>query len=332
MSHALLEVSNLVKRFPVASFGRRRSLLAIDGVDLVVHPRETVALIGESGSGKSTLARCVARLVEPDSGRVRLGTTDLTAVPRRQLWRTYSDLQIVFQDPVSSLNPRMTARAIIDEPLRIHTTLDTTARDTAVTELLTQVGLSDDHGSRYPRQLSGGECQRVAIARALAVDPKVILLDEPTASLDVSVRKQIVDLLERIQQERGLGYLFISHDLEVVRQVADHVLVMYLGTIVEQGSAHEIFDRPTHPYTRALLSAATVAEFGRTKHRFRLTGEPPSPIDRGPGCPLAPRCPLAVDACHSDTPENLRVSTTHLVACPITAVAPSAKERAPQNA
>jgi oligopeptide/dipeptide ABC transporter ATP-binding protein len=212
----------------------------------------------------------------------------------------------------------MTARAIVEEPLLLHTALDRAGRAERVSELLTQVGLSLDLADRFPRQLSGGQCQRVAIARALAVEPKVLLLDEPTASLDVSVRRQILQLLQKIQRERQLGYLFISHDLEVVRQLADRVMVMYLGAIVEEGTAAEVFARPTHPYTRALLSAATVAEYGRDKVRFRLSGEIPSPLDRGRGCLLAPRCPMAVASCSAIRPDPVAVSPTHRVSCPVT--------------
>jgi peptide/nickel transport system ATP-binding protein/oligopeptide transport system ATP-binding protein len=321
MSEPVLQVSGLVKHFPVGHRGRRRTLVAVDEVGFGVHAGETLALIGESGSGKSTLARCVARLVEPTAGQVRLAGRDLTAIPRRALWRAYTDLQMVFQDPVQSLNPRMTARATVEEPLYLHSSLDKADRARRAVELLAQVGLSPALADRYPRQLSGGECQRVAIARALAVQPKVLLLDEPTASLDVSVRRQILQLLVRLQRERDLGYLFISHDLEVVRQVADRVMVMYLGAIVEQGTAGEIFSRPTHPYTRALLSAATVAEYGRQKVRFRLSGEIPSPLQRSPGCPLSGRCPLAIASCFTTVPERVAVSPTHLVSCPVSTAA-----------
>jgi peptide/nickel transport system ATP-binding protein/oligopeptide transport system ATP-binding protein len=317
----VLQVSGLVKHFSVGPVGRRRNLVAVDHVDLHLHAGETLALIGESGSGKSTLARCVARLVEPTGGQVRLADRELTGIPRHALWRSYRDLQMVFQDPVMSLDPRMTARSIVEEPLRLHTPLDRSARARRAVELLVQVGLSPALADRYPRQLSGGECQRVAVARALAVQPKVLLLDEPTASLDVSVRGQILQLLVTLQRERDLGYLFISHDLEVVRQLADRVMVMYLGAIVEEGTATEVFTRPTHPYTRALLSAATVAEYGRRKARFRLNGEIPSPLHRGRGCLLADRCPLAIPSCSASVPQRISVSPTHLVSCPVSTAA-----------
>jgi peptide/nickel transport system ATP-binding protein/oligopeptide transport system ATP-binding protein len=279
-----------------------------------------VALIGESGSGKSTVARCIARLVEPTCGTVMLDGRDLTAAPRNTLWRFYGDLQIVFQDPPASLNPRMTVRETIDEPLRLHSPgLAREARQAAIDELLGQVGLSVELAGRYPRQLSGGECQRVAIARALAVEPKVLLLDEPTASLDVSVRGQILDLLARLRAERNLAYLFISHDLAVVRHIADRVLVMYLGSIVEEGSAEEIFEHPTHPYTQALLTAAPVPEYGYRPRRLRLRGEIPSPTNLPPGCRLASRCPMARPSCSEAPPASIAISTTHSARCPVMA-------------
>jgi oligopeptide/dipeptide ABC transporter ATP-binding protein len=319
MSEPVLRVSGLVKRFPVRSRGRRRLLTAVDGVDLELHAGETVALIGESGSGKSSVARCIARLVEPTGGEVTLGGRSLTAAPKGSVWRFYGDLQMVFQDPSSSLNPRMTVRETIDEPLRLHTTLARSDRMTAVDDLFGQVGLRSELADRYPRQLSGGECQRVAIARALAVDPKVLLLDEPTSSLDVSVRGQILDLLERLQSERSLAYLFISHDLAVVRHIADRVMVMYLGGIVEDGSAEEVFDRPVHPYTQALLTAAPAPEYGHRVRRLRLSGEIPSPTDLPTGCRLASRCPLATLACSNAPPPLIAISSTHSARCPVVA-------------
>jgi oligopeptide/dipeptide ABC transporter ATP-binding protein len=332
----VLRVDGLVKRFMLRSRGSG-VLTAVDGIDLQVAAGETVALIGESGSGKSTVARCIARLVEPTAGEVLVAGRDLTAAPKSSVWRFYNDLQMVFQDPSSALNPRMTARQTIEEPLRMHTSADRVTRAAAVDDLLDEVRLRRDLGERYPRQLSGGECQRVAIARALAVDPKVLLLDEPTASLDVSVRGHVLDLLERLQAERDLAYLFISHDLEVVRHIADRVLVMYLGVIVEEGTAVDVFERPTHPYTQALLSAAPVAEYGPRPPRLRLAGEIPSPTDLPPGCRLASRCPLAVSACWNSPPPQIAVSATHVVRCPVVTGTPSLstqmsdRPRAPSN-
>lgn len=319
MNQPALAVSQLVREFPVSQRGRTRTLTAVDSVSFDVWPGETVALIGESGSGKSTLARCTARLIEPTSGEIMIGSQCLSTVARRSLWKAYRGLQMVFQDPTEALNPRMTVRAIIEEPLRLHTRLDAAGRRREVDALLQQVTLPLELAARYPRQLSGGECQRVAIGRALAVNPTVLLLDEPTSSLDISVRGQIIELLQALQIQRRLAYLFISHDLEVVRRIADRVLVMYLGAIVEQGTAEEIFGRPTHPYTRALLSSATVAEYGRSKSRFRLVGEISSPFDLPEGCRLSPRCPLAVSTCSVSPPMSTALSPTHVVWCPVTA-------------
>jgi peptide/nickel transport system ATP-binding protein/oligopeptide transport system ATP-binding protein len=315
----VLQVCGLVKNFPISDHGRTRTLTAVDNVSLDLRAGETLAIIGESGSGKSTLARCIARLVEPTAGDVVLGDLHLGTLPRRSLWKAYRQLQMVFQDPFSSLNPRMTARAIIEEPLRLHSGLGRAERSIRVDELIDRVGMSLDLGKRYPRQLSGGQCQRVAIARALAVEPTILLLDEPTASLDVSVRGLILDLLQSLQQEKRLAYMFISHDLEVVRRIADRVIVLYLGAVIEQGTAEEVFQHPTHPYTWALLSAATAAEYGRHKSRFRLTGEIQSPIDLKPGCRMAPRCPLRAPSCVTSAPESIALSATHQVWCPVTA-------------
>jgi oligopeptide/dipeptide ABC transporter ATP-binding protein len=224
---------------------------------------------------------------------------------------------MVFQDPNSSLNPRMTIQQTLEEPLRLHTDLDRDARRLQALQLLEDVGLSPSLLDRYPRQLSGGQRQRIGIARALAVNPKVLILDEPTASLDVSVRGEVLDLLKRVQTERGLAYLIISHDLEVVRRVADRTLVMYLGAVVEQGATAEVLERPTHPYTRALLSSAAIAEYGRSKTRFRLNGEITSPVDLPAGCRLSPRCPLAEPSCLVSPPATISITPRHLVACPV---------------
>jgi oligopeptide/dipeptide ABC transporter ATP-binding protein len=317
----LLQVTGLTKEFRVTDRGHRATLTAVGGIDLTLQAGETLAVVGESGSGKSTLARCITRLIEPTSGEVRLGGTYLTSVPKNALWKTYRDLQMVFQDPNSSLNPRMSVRAIIDEPLRLHTDLDRRARARRVEELLADVRLDSALLERFPRQLSGGQRQRqrINIARALAVEPQVLILDEPTASLDVSVRRQVLQLLRRVQREHHLGYLLISHDLEVVRKVADRVAVMYLGKIVEQGTAAEVFETPTHPYTRALLSSAMVPEYGVVKERFGLKGEIPSPVDLPRGCRLASRCPLVQRSCVETYPESIELSGTHQVACPVTA-------------
>jgi peptide/nickel transport system ATP-binding protein len=312
-----LSVSSLRKEFHVRGGGASETLTAVDGVSFEVAAGETVALVGESGSGKSTVARCVTRLVEPTSGVVRLGSVEVTSVPRRQLPRVYRDLQMVFQDPNGSLNPRMTARAAIEEPLRLHSGLSGADLESRLKQLASDVELPPQLLDRYPRQLSGGQRQRVGIARALAVDPKIIVLDEPTASLDVSTRRRILRLLATIQRSRRLGYLFISHDLEMVRHFADRVLVMYLGAIVESGSVQEVFDHPAHPYTRALLSAVAVIDPGHEKERIRLSGEIPSAIRLPRGCRLASRCPYVVGACRTTPPPLVAISPTHSAACPV---------------
>lgn len=312
-----LNVVGLHKEFRVKSGGRTRTLVAVDSVSVDIHPGETVALVGESGSGKSTVARCIARLIDPTKGAVAVDGRELGGLTPRGLSRAYGDIQMVFQDPNSSLNPRMTARQVLTEPLRLHTKLDRKARDARAAELLTLVGLGPEHLDRYPSELSGGQRQRIGIARAVAVSPKVLLLDEPTSSLDVSVRGQVLDLLHSLQVQLQMAYLFISHDLDVVRKISDRVIVMYLGCIVESGSTEEIFTRPTHPYTRALLSAAPQIDVNARRERTRLEGEIPSPFDAGAGCRLAGRCPLAQPSCRTGRPALAPVSPTHKVACPV---------------
>jgi oligopeptide/dipeptide ABC transporter ATP-binding protein len=314
---AVLNVVGLRKEFRVRRRGRVRTLVAIDSLSVDVHPGETVALVGESGSGKSTVARCIVRMVEPTAGAVAVDGRDTGRLTQHELSRVYGDVQMVFQDPNSSLNPRMSVRQVLTEPLRLHTGLDKAARARRVSELLELVGLRDEHLDRYPSELSGGQRQRVGIARAIAVSPKVLLLDEPTASLDVSVRGQILELLRELQQSQQLAYLFISHDLEVVRRVSDRVMVMYLGAIVESGPAEEIFGHPTHPYTQALLSSAPQIDSADRRERFRLGGETPSPFDIGAGCRLADRCPLVQPSCRVERPALQPVSPTHDVACPV---------------
>jgi oligopeptide/dipeptide ABC transporter ATP-binding protein len=318
VSHSpALNVVGLRKEFRVKRGGRARTLVAVDSVSVDVHPGETVALVGESGSGKSTVARCIARLIDPTKGAVAVDGRDLGGLTHRQLSRAYGDIQMVFQDPNSSLNPRMTVRQVLTEPLRLHTKLDRQARDARAAELLTLVGLGPEYLGRYPSELSGGQRQRIGIARAVAVSPKVLLLDEPTSSLDVSVRGQVLDLLHNLQVQLRMAYLFISHDLDVVRKISDRVIVMYLGCIVESGSTQEIFEHPTHPYTRALLSAAPQIDAKDRRERTRLEGEIPSPFDAGAGCRLAGRCPLVQPSCRTQRPALAPVSPTHEVACPV---------------
>ncbi|MGA2306221.1 MAG: oligopeptide/dipeptide ABC transporter ATP-binding protein [Acidimicrobiales bacterium] len=324
---AELVVRSLRKEFRIRTRNSSESVTAVEDVSFEVAPGETVALVGESGSGKSTVARCISRLIEPTEGEVHLAGRDLMSLPRRQVPQIYRDLQMVFQDPNGSLNPRMTVRKAIEEPLRVHSGLSGPDMESRVLQLIEDVELSSEHLDRYPRQLSGGQRQRVGIARALAVEPKFIVLDEPTASLDVSTRRRILKLLARIQRERVLGYLFISHDLDTVRRFADRVLVMYLGSIVESGSTSDVFESPAHPYTRALLSSAPVIDPGRMKQRIRLTGEVSSAVRDSNGCRLASRCPYVQNACLRHIPPLVAISPTHSAACPVLNAVPVPERR-----
>ena len=315
--YVVLRATGLSKHFPVAG-GRR--LVAVDGVDIALHAGETLALVGESGSGKSTTARCVVRLVEPSGGDVWINGRSILKLGSIDLAGLYREVQMVFQDPNASLNPRMTVRQVLHEPLRLHLAMPRDRREKRARELAGMVGLLAEHLDRYPHELSGGQRQRVGIARAIAVEPNVVILDEPTASLDVSVRGQILELLLRLQAELRLAYLFISHDLQVVRHVADRVAVMYLGGIVEIGPTGAVFDTPTHPYTRALLSAAPVARWGAKRTRLRLAGEISSPIDPPDACRLAGRCPLEQPSCRASRPPLVDLGGGHSAACPITAL------------
>jgi oligopeptide/dipeptide ABC transporter ATP-binding protein len=311
---SILRVRDLHKVFPVAD---GRSLVAVDGVTLEVAAGETLALVGESGSGKSTVARCIVRLIEPSGGDVSIDGKSILPLRPAALAGVYRRIQMVFQDPNASLNPRMNVRQVLEEPLRLHLDLPRAARAERVRELIERVGLTAAHLDRYPHELSGGQRQRVGIARAIAVSPRIVILDEPTSSLDVSVRGQVLELLLELQQRLNLAYLFISHDLQVVRHVADRVAVMYLGGIVESGPTESVFAAPRHPYTRALLSAAPVAEWGVTRTRLRLKGEITSPIDPPDACRLVGRCPFARPSCSDAKPPLLDSGDGHAVACPV---------------
>jgi oligopeptide/dipeptide ABC transporter ATP-binding protein len=318
----LLEVHHLVKHFPVrGSIGdslRRRPRLAVRAVDDVsfsVAKGRTLALVGESGCGKTTTGRCVLFLQAPTSGDVivngqRVDPHDDAAMRLRR-----KQLQIVFQDPNSSLNPRMTAGQTLGEALAFHKMADMSNRNYAVNELLETVGLSSRHAGRYPNELSGGQRQRVGIARALAVNPELVVLDEPVSALDVSVQAQILQLLERLRDERGLSYLFISHDLGVVRHISDEVAVMYLGVIVERAPTVALYEQPLHPYTRALLAAAPVANPRLRRGRPPIFGDPPSPLSPPSGCRFRTRCPFAVERCALETPVLRELEPRHWVAC-----------------
>jgi oligopeptide/dipeptide ABC transporter ATP-binding protein len=309
----VLELEGLVKEFPL---GRRGGVVhAVNGVSLSIAPGETLGVVGESGSGKSTLGRMALRLLEPTQGRIRFEGQDITRLGGGALRAWRARAQVVFQDPRDALSPRMDVRTLIEEPLRLHTDLDATARLERVVQLLRSVRLDEGYLTRSPRRLSGGEAQRVAIARALATDPTFLVLDEPTSSLDLHVRRSILTLLDTLQQERGLTYLLISHDLHMVAAHADQVAVMYLGRIVETGPAREVFEHPEHPYTQALLSATLSADPTVRPSRILLDGEIPSPIDLPRGCLFASRCPIALDACREGPPVDRFVEPDHRAAC-----------------
>ncbi len=294
--------------------GQAPVVRAVDGVSIGVQAGETLGLVGESGCGKSTVARALVRLVHPTSGRVRFEGTDLTALSDEAFNAVRPHLQMVFQDPAASLNPRLSARRMVEEPLRLHTGLGVAERRERAEAALEEVGLGLELADRYPHELSGGQCQRVNIARALVTNPRLIVLDEPTSALDVSLRARVILLLQELRQRHGLSYLFISHDLATVRYLASRVAVMYLGVIVEEAPAGELFDRPSHPYTRALLAAVPVPDPEARRDPFVLAGEIPSPIDIPAGCRLRARCPLAKPVCAEPVPYR-EVAPGHFAAC-----------------
>jgi oligopeptide transport system ATP-binding protein len=321
MSEVLLEVRNLVKHFPVGGGFLSRAegtVRAIDGVSFKLHRGETLGLVGESGCGKTTTGRCILQLERPTSGEIIFEGTDLATHSEEALRKLRRRMQVIFQDPYSSLNPRMTIGQIIAEPLKVHGLVATwKGRDDRVRELLSQVGLLPQHAERYPHQLSGGQRQRVGIARALAMEPSLIICDEPVSALDVSIQAQIINLLEELQAKLGLTYLFIAHDLSVVRHISDRVAVMYLGKIVEIADRVTLYEAPAHPYTRALLSAVPIPDpaLESTRERTVLRGEVPSPLKPPSGCVFHPRCPIAEERCAADVPLLRELAAGHSGAC-----------------
>jgi oligopeptide transport system ATP-binding protein len=320
MAQPLLSVRNLVKRFPVRGGILRRvvdQVHAVDGVGFDLAPGETLGLVGESGCGKSTTGRCILRLIEPTSGEVRFEGRDVRALGGNDLAAIRRDMQIIFQDPFASLNPRMTVGSIIGEALEIHRLAKTRReREAKVAELLETVGLRPDHMSRFPHEFSGGQRQRIGIARALAVSPKLIICDEPVSALDVSIQAQVINLLEDLQEKFGLSYLFIAHDLSVVEHISDRVAVMYLGRIVEIAASRDLYAEPLHPYTEALLSAVPIPDPTLKRERIRLQGDLPSPMNPPSGCHFHTRCPIAERGlCDVAVPEFREARPGHWVAC-----------------
>jgi oligopeptide transport system ATP-binding protein len=322
VAEPILEVENLVKHFPVkvgVLFKRTVGhVQAVDGVSFTLNKGETLGVVGESGCGKSTLAQVLMRLEPPTAGVARFEGRDIFALKGAELRRLRRDIQIVLQDPYTSLNPRMTVGDIVGEPYEIHTEVAPKgSRQQKVQELLEIVGLNPEHINRYPHQFSGGQRQRIGIARALALKPKVIVCDEPVSALDVSIQAQVMNLLGELQSEMGLSYLFIAHDLSVVRHLSNRVAVMYLGKIVEIGTEDEIYERPMHPYTQALLSAVPVPDPTQRGRRdvIRLTGDVPSPINPPSGCRFRTRCWKAQDICATEVPELVPRSGGHPAAC-----------------
>ncbi|MFC7373635.1 ABC transporter ATP-binding protein [Fictibacillus iocasae] len=318
MTQPLVKVENLKMHFPIKGgvLGKTvGAVKAVDGVSFFINKGETLGLVGESGCGKSTTGRALLRLLDPTDGKIFFEGRDITELSTGEMRKMRREMQMVFQDPFASLNPRHTVEKILEEPLIVHGVKDKAERKRRVKELLEVVGLNSWHAKRYPHQFSGGQRQRIGIARALAVNPKLIIADEPVSALDVSIQSQVLNLLQDLQKEYDLTYLFIAHDLGVVRHISDRVGVMYLGNIVELADSEELYDQPMHPYTQALLSAVPIPDVEHKKERVILQGDVPSPSNPPKGCPFHTRCPQAMDTCASVKPVLQEIQPGHYVAC-----------------
>ena len=314
----ILEVIDLVKHFPVRGgpFGRRQgTVFAVDGISFSIFPGETLGMVGESGCGKSTAARMIVKLIEPTSGSIRLDGRDITDLAAQQMRPYRKVIQFIFQDPYSSLNPRLSAADIVAEPLHNYPQAAGPTREERVRQLFARVGLRPEHTKKYPHEFSGGQRQRLGIARALALEPRLIVADEPVSALDVSVQAQVINLMADLQSALGLSYLFIAHDLAVVQHISHRVAVMYLGRIVELAGTRDLFTAPQHPYTEALLDAVPVADPDRHRPSDVLTGEVPSPMRPPPGCHFHTRCPYAEERCRIEAPHMREVRPGHFAAC-----------------